>query len=256
MALPTKTHEETAAHILSLGTGLSVITKGSTGSLLATAETKANIPAVSSPERIITKNQGWLFPILLTLTSFDLLLDSFAAIFSKGKNGKLLKGRFGEFTMMVFRQGVPIAALMLLFGPIFGGILWMAFMLTFGLFMGGAFAPNHKGMPLIPEDSKISFFERQVLTSRNIRPSWPKDNLMGGLNYQVEHHLLPSIPRPSLARARKIVIEFCREKNIPYTEKGLFESYGLVISYLNKVGLSSDTDPFVFPMVAQLRPRS
>lgn len=215
-----------------------------------------DMEAKSAPERIITKNQGWLFPILLTLTGFDLLMDSFAAIFSKDKNGRYLKGRFSEFVMMVFRQGVPVAALMLLFGPVFGGILWLAFMLTFGLFMGGAFAPNHKGMPLIPETSKISFFERQVLTSRNIRPSWLKDNLMGGLNYQVEHHLFPSMPRPALARAREIVIEFCKENSIPYTEKGLFQSYGLVIQYLNRVGLSSNTDPFVCPMVAQLRPRS
>jgi fatty acid desaturase len=215
-----------------------------------------DMEAKKAPERLITKNQGWLFPILLTLTGFDLLLDSFAAIFSKDKNGKHLKGRFGEFAMMLFRQAAPIAALMLLFGPIFGGILWLAFMMTFGLFMGGAFAPNHKGMPLIPETSKISFFERQVLTSRNVRPSWLKDNLMGGLNYQIEHHLFPSMPRPSLPRTREIVIDFCKEHNIPYTEKGLFESYGLVISYLNKVGLSSNTDPFLCPMVAQLRPRS
>jgi fatty acid desaturase len=214
-----------------------------------------DMEAKAAPERIITKNQGWLFPILLTLTGFDLLLDSFVAIFNKDKNGKPLKGRFGEFTMMLFRQSVPVVALILLFGPIFGGVLWITFMLTFGLFMGGAFAPNHKGMPLIPEDSKISFFERQVLTSRNIRPSWLKDNLMGGLNYQGEHHLFPSMPRPALARARELVIEFCAKKNIPYTEKGLFQSYGLVISYLNKVGLSSNTDPFVCPMVAQLRPR-
>lgn len=215
-----------------------------------------DMEAKKAPEKLITKNQGWLFPILLTLTGFDLLLDSFSAIFTKSKNGKPLKGRFGEFAMMVFRQGVPIAALTVLFGPIFGAVLWLTFMMTFGLFMGGAFAPNHKGMPLIPEDSKIGFFERQVLTSRNVRPSWLKDNLMGGLNYQVEHHLFPSMSRPSLARAREIVIEFCQEKNIPYTEKGLFESYGLVISYLNKVGLSSNADPFVCPMVAQLRPRS
>lgn len=214
-----------------------------------------DMEAKKRPEKIITKNQGWLFPILLTLTGFDLLLDSLVAVISKDKNGKHLKGRVGEFVMMAFRQGLPVAALMVMFGPVFGGILWLAFMLTFGLFMGGAFAPNHKGMPLIPEDSKIGFFERQVLTSRNIRPSWLKNNLMGGLNYQVEHHLFPSMPRPALARAREIVIEFCADKNIPYTEKGLFESYGLVIQYLNKVGLSSNTDPFVCPMVADLRPR-
>jgi fatty acid desaturase len=215
-----------------------------------------DMEAKKLPEKLITKNQGWLFPILLTLTGFDLLLDSFVTILKKDKTGKSLSGRFGEFAMMMTRQAIPVVAFMLLFGPIYGGALWLIFMLTFGLFMGGAFAPNHKGMPLIPEDSKINFFERQVLTSRNIKPSWLKDNLMGGLNYQVEHHLFPSMPRPNLARAREIVIEFCKEKNVPYTEMGLFQSYGNVIKYLNKVGLSSNADPFTCPMVSQFRPVS
>lgn len=215
-----------------------------------------DMQAKKLPERVITKNQGWLFPILLTLTGFDLLMDSFAAIFKKDPSGAKLPGRVGEFAMMMIRQAIPVVVFMLLFGPILGGALWLIFMLTFGLFMGGAFAPNHKGMPLVPENSKINFFERQVLTSRNIRPSWLKDNLMGGLNYQVEHHLFPSMPRPNLARTREIVMEFCKEKNVPYTEMGLFQSYGVVIKYLNRVGLSTNVDPFVCPMVSQLRPHS
>jgi fatty acid desaturase len=215
-----------------------------------------DMQAKKLPERVITKNQGWLFPILLTLTGFDLLLDSFVTIFKKDPNGAPLPGRLGEFAMMMVRQAIPVVVFLLLFGPILGSVIWLVFMLTFGLFMGGAFAPNHKGMPLVPENSKINFFERQVLTSRNVRPSWLKDNLMGGLNYQVEHHLFPSMPRPNLARTREIVMEFCKEKNVPYTEMGLFQSYGIVIKYLNRVGLSTNVDPFVCPMVSQFRPVS
>jgi len=213
-----------------------------------------DLESKKTPEKVFTKNQGWLFPILLTMTGFDLLLDSFVAILKKNATGKPLSGRVGEFAMMTFRQAIPIVVLVSLFGWLGGGVLWLAFMLTFGLFMGGAFAPNHKGMPLVPENSRINFFERQVLTSRNIKPSWLKDNLMGGLNYQIEHHLFPAMPRPNLARAREIVIEFCKEKNVPYTEMGLFESYGKVIQYLNKVGLSSNSSPFDCPMVTQFRP--
>ena len=40
--------EDTAARILGLGAGLAVITKGSHGSMLATAETRLNIPSVES----------------------------------------------------------------------------------------------------------------------------------------------------------------------------------------------------------------
>ena len=71
----------------------------------------------------------------------------------------------------------------------------------FGVYMGMSFAPNHKGMPLVPKDVKLDFLRRQVLMSRNIRGSRVLDIVMGGLNYQIEHHLFPSMPRPHL-RAR------------------------------------------------------
>ncbi|MBJ7433874.1 MAG: fatty acid desaturase, partial [Microbacteriaceae bacterium] len=89
----------------------------------------------------------------------------------------------------------------------------------------------------------------------NIRGSWLKDNLMGGLNYQVEHHLFPSMARPYLKRAHDIVVAYCADKNITLVEMNLMSSYKAIIVYLNKVGLSNNADPFVCPMVADLRPR-
>jgi fatty acid desaturase len=128
-------------------------------------------------------------------------------------------------------------------------------MMSFGFFMGSAFAPNHKGMPLVPKDSKIDFFQRQVLTSRNVTSNWFKDNFMGGLNFQIEHHLFPSMSRPNLKKAQVIVKQYCHEMGVPFTEMGWMKSMGQVISYLNKVGLS-ERDPFICPMVANMRPRS
>ena len=143
-----------------------------------------------------------------------------------------------------------------MFGWFWAIALWLFQMMIFGFFMGAAFAPNHKGMPLVPKDAKIDFFERQVLTSRNIKGSWLKDNLMGGLNYQVEHHLFPSMARPNLIKANKIVKQFCEDKGITLVEMNLLASYKVIIDYLSKVGLSNNADPFVCPMVASLRPRS
>ena len=39
---------------------------------------------------------------------------------------------------------------------------------VFGLYMGASFAPNHKGMPIVPAGVKMDFFSKQVRTSRNI----------------------------------------------------------------------------------------
>jgi fatty acid desaturase len=214
--------------------------------------TQESLQAKKGPERWLSRRQGWLFPVLLFFTGFDLLLDSIIAVARGGQ--KRVGHRSIEFAMMLVRQIAPFALLWWWFGfwPAVAG--WFVQMLCFGFFMGAAFAPNHKGMPLVPKDAKIDFFERQVLTSRNIRSTWLTDNLMGGLNFQVEHHLFPSMARPHLKKAHAIVTEYCRERDVPFVEMGLFPSYGVVIQYLNRVGLS-ERDPFVCPMVAQLRPR-
>ncbi len=205
-------------------------------------------------EKWLSKHQGALFPFLLMLTGFDLIADSFLSLVKKKR---YVKQRALEASLMLIRQITPIVILLFLFNPIQALFLYIIFMFSLGLFIGGAFAPNHKGMPLAPRDAKIDFFERQLFMSRNVKPSWLKDNLMGGLNYQVEHHLFPSMPRSSLNRAHYIVTDFCKEKGMPFTEVGLFESYRIIMNYLSDVGLSKgNIDPFVCPMVADLRPRS
>jgi fatty acid desaturase len=207
----------------------------------------------SGLERWVSDRQGYLFPLLLLFTGFDLLLDSMAGLARKDRK---LSTRLLEFSLMVIRQVTPYVVFAIMFGPLWAIALWFVMMMTFGFFMGAAFAPNHKGMPLVAKDTKLDFFSRQVLTSRNIKGSWLKDNLMGGLNYQVEHHLFPSMARPNLRKAHEIVAEYCRKNDITLVEMNLLASYKVIMQHLNKVGLSNNSDPFVCPMVAELRPRN
>ena len=94
-----------------------------------------------------------------------------------------------------------------------------------GLYMGCAFAPNHKGMPMPTAEDELDFLRKQVLTSRNVRGGRLVDLALGGLNYQIEHHLFPNMPRANLRRAQPIVRAYCAEQGIPYAETGLVESY-------------------------------
>jgi fatty acid desaturase len=84
-------------------------------------------------------------------------------------------------------------------------------------------------------DEKLDFLRRQVLTSRNIRGGGLTDLALGGLNYQIEHHLFPSMPRPNLRRARAPVRAFCASRGIPYGETGLLASYAQVLRHLHLV---------------------
>ncbi len=123
---------------------------------------------------------------------------------------------------------------------------------VFGVYMGASFAPNHKGMPIIAPDAKLDFFSKQVRTSRNVAGGWWATWLMGGLNYQVEHHLFPSMSRLHLAQAREVVRDYCETHDVPYTETSLWRSYAIVIDYLNRVGLAA-RGPFDCPMVSEYR---
>ncbi|WP_203663834.1 fatty acid desaturase family protein [Actinocatenispora rupis] len=195
-----------------------------------------------------TRRQGYMFFPILVLEGLNLHVQSVRFLLGRGP----VPGRWRELAGIAAHFAV-------VFGAVFAVLpVGMAFaflgvqLAVFGVYMGASFAPNHKGMPIVRADEKLDFFTKQVRTSRNIRGRFWASALMGGLNYQIEHHLFPSMPRPHLARAREIVRAYCQGRDIPYTETGLIESWGIVIRYLNTVGLAA-RDPFECPMLAMRR---
>jgi fatty acid desaturase len=106
----------------------------------------------------------------------------------------------------------------------------------FGLFMVSVFAPNHKAMPLLEQGSEVDFLRRQVLTSRNVVAHPITDFWYGGLNYQIEHHLFPRMPRNKLKEAQQIIRGFCRDHSIAYHETGVLRSYKEILKHLHEVG--------------------
>jgi len=123
---------------------------------------------------------------------------------------------------------------------------------VFGFYLGSSFAPNHIGMPLVSPRLKLDFLRRQVLMSRNVLGGRFMSILTGGLNYQIEHHLFPSMARPHLRKVQPLVAAYCASQGLPYTQMTLWQSYRAVISYLNSVGLRGK-DPFLCPLIAQRR---
>ena len=187
------------------------------------------------PFSFLTRKQGWFFFPLLFLLGFSLQMDSVRYIFGRAK----VAHRWVEIPILVARLSIlPILAFAFL--PIGMAFAFIAVQLAvFGFYMGASFAPNHKGMPVLPADSRVDFLSRQVLTSRNISGGRFMDILLGGLNRQVEHHLFPDMARPQLHRATAIVRQYCDKHEIPFTETTLLQSYGIIVRYLNDVGLAA-----------------
>ncbi|ROS75738.1 fatty acid desaturase [Curtobacterium sp. PhB130] len=198
--------------------------------------------------RVLVRVQGYAFFPMLLVEGANLHWQSIRTYTS----GKGVKRRWAE-------GSVFFARFVLYLGAVFWFLpLGMAFafvgvqLAVFGFCMGIAFAPNHKGMPIIEPGQRVDFFSRQVLTSRDITGGVWVEYFMGGLNHQVEHHLFPNMARPNLRAARVIVREYCATQGVPFTETTMVRSYAIVVRYLNEVGLAA-ADPFACPMVERYR---
>ncbi|WP_405884646.1 acyl-CoA desaturase [Streptomyces sp. NBC_01136] len=182
--------------------------------------------------RWLTRNQAWLFFPLTLLEGVALKIHGFQDLRRQPP-----RERAAEALLLVTH--VVAYATMLLTSMSLGKALAFAALhqALFGLHLGMAFAPNHKGMEMPdPGGERWGHLHRQVLTSRNVRGAALTDWFLGGLNYQIEHHLFPNMPRPHLSLAQPLVRAHCRELGIPYVETGLVDSYRQALRHMYEVG--------------------
>jgi fatty acid desaturase len=78
-----------------------------------------------------------------------------------------------------------------------------------------------------------------VVTARNIRGGRLTTFMLGGLNYQIEHHLFPSMPRPNLRRAQGLVRDFCAAADLGYSEESFAGSFRQIIHHLSDAGAAT-----------------
>ncbi|MDQ3402176.1 MAG: acyl-CoA desaturase [Actinomycetota bacterium] len=178
-----------------------------------------------------TKYQAFLFFPLLLLEGFNLHWESVQAI----RRGEV-KARGLEAAILVFHVAAYLTAVFVVLSPPVAIAFIAVHQGLWGVYMGCSFAPNHKGMPTISAGTTLDFLRKQVLTSRNVRGGHWVDFALGGLNYQIEHHLFPNMPRANLRHAQATVQEFCARHGIDYVQCGLLRSYGHVLRHLHATG--------------------
>jgi fatty acid desaturase len=130
-----------------------------------------------------------------------------------------------------------VGALLLVLTPLQALAFFAVHQGLFGVYLGMTFAPNHKGMP--HPDGTEDFLRKQVLTSRNVRGGRLTAIALGGLNYQIEHHLFPAMPTANLRKAQPIVRGYCAEIGVTYEMTGLIASYRAALRHLNEVGMEA-----------------
>ena len=83
-----------------------------------------------------------------------------------------------------------------------------------GLLLALVFVQSHNGMEVY--SSQKDFVTAQVVSTRDIAPGPWADWFSGGLNYQVEHHIFPTLPRHNLGAVAPAVKALCEKHGLQY----------------------------------------
>ncbi len=180
--------------------------------------------------RSIVKYQAHLFFPMLLLQGFAIRINSIRFLLSKRARFPIVERLF-----MAAHFSVYLGFVFAFLGMWQALVFILVHQMLFGLYMGCVFAPNHKGMLILQDHRTVDQLRRQVLTARNVKSHPLTDFWFGGLNYQIEHHLFPSMARNKLKEAQATVKAFCQAHSIAYCETSIWQAYREILCYLHHV---------------------
>jgi fatty acid desaturase 2 (delta-6 desaturase) len=127
-------------------------------------------------------------------------------------------------------------------------IIWCYFIQMFinfctFVFLFGHFSLSHTFTGVVPENKHLLWFEYAInhtvnISTKSALVTWT----MGYLNFQIEHHLFPSMPQYKNALAAPYVRRFCKKwsgdggDELKYKEYSYITAWKLMLSNLNRVG--------------------
>lgn len=94
---------------------------------------------------------------------------------------------------------------------------------------------NHIPMH-IQNDEASPWLKLQIHATCDIEKSFFNDWFTGHLNFQIEHHLFPTMPRHNLYKIAPLVQSLCKKHGVPYTVKPLWQSFVDIVRTLKSSG--------------------
>jgi len=94
---------------------------------------------------------------------------------------------------------------------------------------------NHIPME-IDKDQRRDWVSLQLHATCNVEPSYFNDWFTGHLNYQIEHHLFPTMPRNHLYKMVPAVKALCKKHGIKYEAKPLLKAFEDIVDSLKTSG--------------------
>ena len=178
---------------------------------------------------LVTRYQAVLIWILVSLQAFTLKIDSVRFMCREPRRTRV------DWLILPLHLAIWAGLPVYVLGFEDAAVNYVLMTWFTGPYLGAIFLVNHIGTEVIGPDDDISFFEQQIVTTRNLGASRMADFLFGGLNNHIEHHLFPTLPRKGLRRARTITRDFCQRHCIPYRETSWLRAAAEVSCFFREV---------------------
>lgn len=179
-------------------------------------------------KRVIARHQLWCYLPLLACVAFYFRFLSITYLLRERPSARLL-----ELALLGLHHTVYFGLLLYFLAP--GAALGFVLLnhAATGWYMGAVFSSNHSAMPLAAPGRLLL---AQLHSTRNVATGPIGDFMFGGLNYQIEHHLFPSMPRSRLRQASARVHAFCEQHDLPYNRCSLAGTYQAIAADLHDIG--------------------
>lgn len=107
-----------------------------------------------------------------------------------------------------------------------------------GLFVAVVVTANHQTEEMIEPDDKYNFVIDQFRTTRGVYcQNFFSEYFFGGMQYQLEHHLFPTMPRYRYPALRELVRKFAKENNLQYHMNSVVEITVMNFQQMKKIAL-------------------
>eukprot|EP00056_Hartaetosiga_gracilis_P016230 m.4372 g.4372 ORF g.4372 m.4372 type:complete len:391 (+) comp3872_c0_seq1:27-1199(+) len=141
---------------------------------------------------------------------------------------------------------------MLLFS-LLPGYVWLAMLPWYvslgAVMLGGFFVAivvtlSHEAEVVLTEEERMPcYVENQFECTRNIEcPDWITEYFYGGMQYQLEHHLFPTLPRYKHRFLQPLVKKFAKTHHLEYKTDSLWNMLCDHYTHLKKMGAATPRD--------------
>jgi acyl-lipid Delta6-acetylenase / acyl-lipid (9-3)-desaturase len=197
-----------------------------------------------SPDGIsnfLVGHQHYFFYPIMAVARFNLYIQGWIFAFNAKHHDQWFAKRYQMLELLTLPVFVVWVSALVSTLPFYERFVWMILSHALAGILHVQICISHYPMDTYHghayNDITDEWFKMQCKTTMNVDcPRW-LDFLHGGLQFQIEHHLFPRLPRHNLREARALVKPFCDVWKVPYHEKNFYESNLELIGRMKEVAL-------------------